>query len=230
MKTYDVQVTNTEDEQVVERLGYKFQPGEPRTVKVRESSLLQLTGAASLQTEIIETHAPPEPARVEDLTEDYQRADELEAELKAARSEQSRLAGELSASRDKLSEARATDEQKKREAAANGKKPSATKRTAPPLEAEVEDLSYAHWNASVRVCELRRDLHRTREPIAAAELLAAQEREDAARAAVKDAEEELREARNDADGKLKKPGDHQRKARDAEVQRRDLEAAGPAEG
>lgn len=230
MKTYTCQVTNLETEQVVERLGYTFQPGETRTVTVRQTSFMELDGCASLAVEVVETKTPPEPARVEDLTEEYQRADELEAELKAARSEQSRLADELSSVRDKVADARAADERNKRDAAANGKKPSEVKRTAPPLEAKLEDASYAHWNAGLRVCELRRDLHRLREPIAHAESRAAGEREEAARAAVKQAQDELQEARNQAEGLIKRPGEHQRKARDAEVQRRDLEAAGPARG
>ncbi|MDN5696558.1 MAG: hypothetical protein L0G70_01135 [Rubrobacter sp.] len=228
MKHFEVQVHNPAREQIVERLGFKFQPGETRTVTVRETSLMQLTGAAALNTEIVAEHAPAEPARVDDLSEEYRRSEELEAKLRETQAERGRLADELAAARVAVDEARQRDQDAKMKAVEEGRKPSAVKSTAPKAEAEYEDLAYAHHAAGLRLFELRRDLHRTREPIAAAEHRAAQEREEAARAAVTAAEAELREAWNDEHGKANRPGEHRKKADDADRQRRELVAAGPS--
>lgn len=227
---YEVEATNVHAENPITRAGVTIGPKETKTLIVRDSSLKEVTGCAQLQTNIVSESRPPEPARVEDLDEEYQRIQELEAEIKTAQGERRRLADELASAKVAVDEARQADQGAKMQAVEEGKKPSAVKSSLPKAEAYYEDLAYEHHAAGLRLFSLQRDLHQLRETTSAAEHRAAQERERKARVAVEEAQAELRAAQNDADGKAKRPGEHRHKSRDAARQYRELEATGPSEG
>ena len=124
-----------------------------------------------------------------------------------------------------MSESAAADEQAKRDAAANGKKPSSVKATAPKIEAEVEDLRYQHHQARLDALALRRDYHAAMEPVAQAEERERTERIHRARAAQAEAEREVHDAIR-AEGRTAES--EKKKSRQAATDLREAEASGPS--